>query len=141
MMLIGGFGFLMTFLKKHGFSSLGLTIMIVVFCTEWSILLWGFTHINAQSYYINLSMMGYIYNLYNIQVFTIFLLMFLIYISIFYRALEAALTSAAVLITYGVVLGKLNPFQVLVMTLIESPLFVANAYLGYKVLGAIDVGG
>ena len=59
MMLIGGFGFLMTFLKKHGFSSLGLTIMIVVFCTEWSILLWGFTHINAQSYYINLSMMGY----------------------------------------------------------------------------------
>jgi len=114
MMLIGGFGFLMTFLKKHGFSSLGLTIMIVVFCTEWSILLWGFTHINAQSYYINLSMMG---------------------------ALEAALTSAAVLITYGVVLGKLNPFQVLVMTLIESPLFVANAYLGYKVLGAIDVGG
>ena len=72
MMLIGGFGFLMTFLKKHGFSSLGLTIMIVVFCTEWSILLWGFTHINAQSYYINLSMMGYIYNLYNIQVFTIF---------------------------------------------------------------------
>ena len=70
-----------------------------------------------------------------------FLLMFRIYISIFYRALEAALTSAAVLITYGVVLGKLNPFQVLVMTLIESPLFVANAYLGYKVLGAIDVGG
>ena len=57
------------------------------------------------------------------------------------RALESSLTSAAVLISYGVVLGKLNPFQVLVMTLIESPLFVANAYLGYTVLGAIDVGG
>ena len=60
MMLIGGFGFLMTFLKKHGFSSLGLTIMIVVFCTEWSILLRGFTKINATSYYIKMTMMEYV---------------------------------------------------------------------------------
>jgi hypothetical protein len=37
-------------------------------------------------------------------------------------------------------LGKLNPFQVLVMALIESAFFIANCYLGYTVLGAVDVG-
>ena len=44
-----------------------------------------------------------------------------------------------VLISYGVLLGKLNPFQVLVMTLIESCWLVGNAYLGYKVLGVLGM--
>jgi len=38
-------------------------------------------------------------------------------------------------------LGKLNPFQLLVMALIESSLFVLNGYIGYTVLGVVDVGG
>ena len=41
MMLVGGFGFLMTFLKRHAFMSLGMTLLIVVLATEWSILLHG----------------------------------------------------------------------------------------------------
>ena len=57
------------------------------------------------------------------------------------KILEAGLTSAAVLISFGAVLGKLNPFQTLIMALIESTVFVANAYLGYRVLGTLDVGG
>ena len=57
------------------------------------------------------------------------------------KILEAGLTSAAVLISFGAVLGKLNPFQTLIMALIESTVFVANAFLGYKVLGTLDVGG
>jgi len=56
MMLIGGFGFLMTFLKRFGFSAVGLTMLVVAICTEWSILLWGFTKID-QSYTIQISMM------------------------------------------------------------------------------------
>ena len=56
MMLIGGFGFLMTFLKRYGFSALGLTLLIVVLCTEWSILLWGFTKLDA-SFTIHLNLM------------------------------------------------------------------------------------
>ena len=58
MMLIGGFGFLMTFLKRHGFSSLGLTFMIVVFVTEWSILLSGFIKMDSN-FTIPLTMMRY----------------------------------------------------------------------------------
>ncbi len=56
MMLIGGFGFLMTFLKKFGFSALGLTMMVVVFTTEWSILLWGFTQMGSD-FTIHLTML------------------------------------------------------------------------------------
>ena len=50
------------------------------------------------------------------------------------------MTSAACLISFGALLGKLNPFQTLIMALIESTIFVANAYLGYKVLGTLDIG-
>ena len=55
MMLVGGFGFLMTFLKRFGFSALGMTLMIVAIVTEWSILLWGFTEM--ENFTIHLSMM------------------------------------------------------------------------------------
>ena len=58
MMLVGGFGFLMTFLKRFGFSALGMTLMIVAIVTEWSILLWGFTEM--ENFTIHLSMMKFI---------------------------------------------------------------------------------
>jgi ammonium transporter Rh len=47
MMLFGGFGFLMTFLKRHGFSAIALTMMITVVVTEWSILCAGFTRMDS----------------------------------------------------------------------------------------------
>ena len=58
----------------------------------------------------------------------------------FTRILEGGFAAAAVLVSVGAILGKLNPFQLLVMGLIEAPLFVMNAYLGYKVLGVSDIG-
>ena len=54
MMLIGGFGFLMTFLKRHGFSSLGYTLVIVTLVTEWTIIMRGFLHMD-ESYTIHLT--------------------------------------------------------------------------------------
>ena len=45
MMLIGGFGFLMAFVRRFTFSAVGLTFICVTFVTEWTILLEGFKKI------------------------------------------------------------------------------------------------
>ena len=55
--------------------------------------------------------------------------------------LEGGLAAASVLISFGVVIGKLNPFQLLVMAIFETILFVINMHIGYVLFGAIDVGG
>lgn len=65
MMFLGGFGFLMTFLKRFGFSALGLTFIVTVVVTEWSILLWGFTKMDS-SYRIHITFMELSYLLIHI---------------------------------------------------------------------------
>lgn len=54
--------------------------------------------------------------------------------------LEASLAAATVLITVGVMLGKLNPLQMLFLGLAETPVYVFNSYIGYKIFGANDAG-
>ena len=46
MMLIGGFGFLMTFLKRYQLSSLGLTFIVVTLVTEWALIVRGLTYMD-----------------------------------------------------------------------------------------------
>ena len=58
----------------------------------------------------------------------------------YYRILEGGFTAASVLISLCAVLGELNPFQILLMSLIETPIFVLNSYIGYNVLGVNDIG-
>ncbi|XP_040582478.1 ammonium transporter Rh type B [Lepeophtheirus salmonis] len=113
MMLFGGFGFLMTFLKSYSFSAIGLNMFLICIVTEWSIFLSGFLHMEAD---------------YSIQITVTSLL-------------EGGLAAGAVLISFGAVLGKLNPFQLLMMGILESTVFVVNSYIGYTLLGAIDIGG
>ena len=47
MMLIGGFGFLMAFVRRFTYSSVGLTLIVVTFVTEWTILLEGFKNLGT----------------------------------------------------------------------------------------------
>ena len=54
--------------------------------------------------------------------------------------LDGGFAAATVLISVGGVLGKLNPFQVLFMAVVEAAMFVLNSYIGYTILGVIDVG-
>ena len=44
------------------------------------------------------------------------------------------------MISVGGVLGKLNPFQILIMSLIEAAMFVISCFIGYEVLHVVDVG-
>ena len=43
-MIVVGFGFLMTFLKRYGWSSLGFNFLFTGFCIQWAILVAGFFH-------------------------------------------------------------------------------------------------
>ena len=40
-MMFIGFGFLMTFLKKYGYGSVGFNMLIAVYVTEWALLVRG----------------------------------------------------------------------------------------------------
>ena len=57
-----------------------------------------------------------------------------------FSILNGGFASAAVMISVGGVLGKLNPFQILAMSLIEAAMFVLSCFIGYEKLQVIDVG-
>jgi ammonium transporter Rh len=51
------------------------------------------------------------------------------------------LTSIQILISFGGVIGKLSIAQLLVMFIIEVPLYAVNFWIGGTLIGAVDVGG
>ena len=113
MMLLGGFGFLMTFLKRYGLSALGFTLIITCITAQLAIVVFGLLKMENE---------------------------FVIRIS-FIDVIEAGVVSAAVLISFGVIIGKVNLLQLLIMAIIETVFVTINCYLGYSVLGVNDVGG
>lgn len=110
-MIFIGFGFLMTFLKRYGFSSVGLNFMIASLSLQWAILMNGFFHLHHGIIQVDLMSL-----------------------------LSADFVAATVLISFGAVLGKTNPTQLIIMTLIEIPIFVINEVIGRSYLGAVDMG-
>ncbi|EOA99723.1 Ammonium transporter Rh type B, partial [Anas platyrhynchos] len=54
---------------------------------------------------------------------------------------SADFCTAAVLISSGAVLGRVNPIQLLLMTLLEVPLFACNEFILLSLLGISDSGG
>ncbi|CAJ0588983.1 unnamed protein product [Cylicocyclus nassatus] len=93
-MIFIGFGFLMTFLKRYGFSAISINLLLAVFTIEWGIIVQGFlSHGFAET-----------------GKFTIGL----------EELLTADFTAAIILITMGAMLGKLSPTQFVVMAFIET---------------------
>ncbi|KAM6464189.1 ammonium transporter Rh type A [Liasis olivaceus] len=110
-MIFIGFGFLMTFLKKYGFSSIGINLLIAALGIQWGILLQGFWHMQSNTIYNSIESM-----------------------------INADFSTAAVLITFGAVLGKTSPVQMLILTIFEIAIFVCNEHLVVNVLKATDIG-
>ncbi|KAG8124498.1 hypothetical protein E2320_020189 [Naja naja] len=110
-MIFIGFGFLMTFLKKYGFSSVGINLLIAALGLQWGILLQGFWHMEANSIYNTIESM-----------------------------INADFSTAAVLISFGAILGKTSPVQMLILTIFEITIFVCNEHLVVNVLKAADTG-
>ena len=137
-MIFIGFGFLMTFLKKYGLSAVSLNLMISALCIQWTILVSGFLHphydvCQEDGDNKKRSAEEALYNSncspnwpwININITTL---------------LNADFATAAVLITFGVVLGTTSPVQLIIMSIIEIVLFNVNEVIGRTYLGAVDAG-
>ncbi|KAM4772625.1 ammonium transporter Rh type A [Rhinophrynus dorsalis] len=109
-MIFVGFGFLMTFLKRYGFSSVGFNLLIAAFGLQWGILMQGLWHLHGGKIEIGILSM-----------------------------INADFSTATVLISFGAVLGKTSPVQMLIMAIMEITIFACNEHLvGH--LGASDTG-
>ncbi|NXL63188.1 RHAG protein, partial [Chordeiles acutipennis] len=110
-MIFVGFGFLMTFLKKYGFSSVGINMLIAAFGLQWGTLMQGFWHMQGGKIHVDIKSM-----------------------------INADFSTATALISFGAVLGKTSPVQMLILTILEITIFACNEHLVTEVLQATDVG-
>uniref|UniRef100_F6TS60 Ammonium transporter Rh type A n=1 Tax=Callithrix jacchus TaxID=9483 RepID=F6TS60_CALJA len=110
-MIFVGFGFLMTFLKKYGFSSVGINLLIAALGLQWGTIAQGILHSHGQKINIGIKNM-----------------------------INADFSTATVLISFGAVLGKTSPIQMLIMTIIEIAFFAGNEYLVGEIFKASDIG-
>ena len=94
LMMLVGFGYLMTFLKKYGMGAVGFTFIITVLSVQINILLAAYLTPNSGSPTIDSgSLMG------------------------------GNFGAAVILISYGCMIGKTSPAQLTILTVIESIIF------------------
>ncbi|CAF1227877.1 unnamed protein product [Rotaria magnacalcarata] len=113
-MIFIGFGFLMTFLKRYGFSAVGFNFLVAAFVLEWALIVRGYMFdydVKTNSFPIDVE-----------------------------RIIVADFVAASVLISFGAVLGKTNPTQLIIMAFIEVLLQSANEFLGLRRFCAFDIG-
>lgn len=132
-MIFIGFGFLMTFLKKYGLSAVSLNMLNAVICLQWATLIYGFVHLHHCKTYSDTE--------------TDAEGNFIctekwpgpgkIYLNITESMLYSDFAAAAVLISFGVVIGTTSPLQLITMSLIEIVIFAVNEVIGRKIFKVI----
>ena len=120
-MIFVGFGFLMLFLKNYGFSAVSYNFLLAAFIIQYSILVGGFVNMAVQK--IDGQKVSKTIDL---TVETLF---------------DSDFACAAVLISFGAVLGKLSAFQLLIMATFEVIWYKVNSVIGDHYLKAADMGG
>ncbi|XP_030073268.1 RH-like protein isoform X2 [Microcaecilia unicolor] len=100
-MIFLGFGFLLTFVRRFGFSGVGFNLLIAAFGIQWAVILDGVLfHFKEGSIMINIP-----------------------------SVLIGAMSTVPALISAGALLGKVNPVQLVWMTLVEVTLFTVNRWI------------
>jgi len=117
-MVFVGFGFLMTFLRKYGFSSISFNFLLCGFGIQWGMLVWD--HIGT----------GHIFYHHHRRI---------VYTT--QSLVDADFAVATILISMGAVLGRASPTQLLWMAFFEIIIYSLNAYIFYYILNAYDPGG
>merc|ERR1719161_989928 len=115
-MIFVGFGFLMIFLHRYQFSALGFTFFLGALVLQAALLTNGFWHMVHSNHWekIHLDVTSLI---------------------------RADFVAGSVLITFGALLGKATPLQLLVVGLVECVIQGASEVVGAAELGAVDMGG
>eukprot|EP00288_Rhodomonas_lens_P020057 CAMPEP_0177689264 /NCGR_PEP_ID=MMETSP0484_2-20121128/83_1 /TAXON_ID=354590 /ORGANISM="Rhodomonas lens, Strain RHODO" /LENGTH=536 /DNA_ID=CAMNT_0019199615 /DNA_START=26 /DNA_END=1633 /DNA_ORIENTATION=+ len=117
-MIFIGFGFLMTFVRRYGYGALGYTFLISLVCVFsaplYSTWFRSCSNGNACNADVPLNIGTSQFGLFG---------------------------AAAVMISFGGVLGRVTILQLLVMAILETPLFVLNDWICYDKLEVLDVGG
>ncbi|XP_035897307.1 ammonium transporter Rh type A [Anopheles stephensi] len=111
-MIFAGFAFLMTFLKRYGFSASGLNLLVASLVVQWAIIMRGCYEMEDGIIPISLQ-----------------------------NLIGADIAAAAVLISMGALLGRTTPIQLLIMGIVEIAIFAGNEYLQIELVKAADVGG
>jgi len=113
LMMFVGFGYLMTFLKAHGLSAVGFTMLITCLGVQWAILAENVMVEGTIKFKLD-----------------------------FMDILNGNFAVAAVLISFGALIGKVSPTQVAVLTLVELLCYCANkVYILTNVFAIADCGG
>uniref|UniRef100_A0A3P9HR76 Ammonium transporter AmtB-like domain-containing protein n=1 Tax=Oryzias latipes TaxID=8090 RepID=A0A3P9HR76_ORYLA len=112
-MIFIGFGCLLAFFRFYGFSGMVFNFLTATFAIQWAILMQGF----FQFYYDGKIHLGVI------------------------NLLNAEFACAVVLISFGAVLGKTSPVQLLIMALLEILIFAVTEWAVLKYIRINDAGG
>jgi ammonium transporter Rh len=132
-MMLVGFGFLMTFMRKYGLGAVGLTFMVTTCCIPWCILTGRFFATLAGStadYPNSVSPEGA-----DGQWFP--------QVQLDINALlNGNFAAAAILISLGAVIGKLSPSQVALLAILEVPIYsFSKEFVCVAKFGTLDMGG
>lgn len=112
-MIFLGFGCLLSFFRLYGFGGMVFNFLTATFSIQWAILVQGYLQFSHEGK-IHLGVINLI---------------------------NAEFACAVVLISFGAVLGKTSPIQLLVMALLEVPVFGATEWAVLKYLKINDAGG
>ncbi|KAM9830183.1 rh50-like protein [Syngnathus typhle] len=112
-MIFLGFGCLLAFFRLYGFGGMVFNFLVATFSIQWAILVQGYFQFSHDG---------------KIQLGVI-------------NLINAEFACAVVLISFGAVLGKTSPLQLLVMALLEVPVFAVTEWAVLKYLKINDAGG
>lgn len=117
-MVLFGFGYLTSFMSRYGFGSVAFTLLITVVGVQWGVLTQGYFE---QTYAGEYSPIG-------INLDTL---------------LDALFLVATVLVSFGAVVGKIGPMQIIVLTIIEAVWYSINVklFIDKGLLDIFDSGG
>eukprot|EP00933_Yihiella_yeosuensis_P003767 TRINITY_DN10703_c0_g1_i1.p1 TRINITY_DN10703_c0_g1~~TRINITY_DN10703_c0_g1_i1.p1 ORF type:complete len:447 (+),score=94.83 TRINITY_DN10703_c0_g1_i1:74-1414(+) len=113
LMMFVGFGYLMTFLKAYGLGAVGFTMFITCLGVQWAVIVENIMVSGSLSMKLD-----------------------------FMDLLNGNFAVAAVLISFGGLIGKISPAQCLALTVVELVCYCANkVYILTNLLAIADCGG